>query len=184
MNDELTKLEWSILNSLANDGEAVTLMMGLIEFDFPGIMQKISQREIAEIVYTLYQRELLSEFYNKKVDYQTLINETSDYVDAAYWFGLTEAGYKCWEEYAPVYLGESIDWSDSWHADLNFEHQDGWIKGVSKEVCLENLEGIDKDNNWQIDRTTLVHSKIKGFQAKYYKYIQGGHQITFKLKKR
>jgi hypothetical protein len=57
----------------------------------------------------------------------------------------------------------------------------GWIEGIAEKVCLEGLERLAQNALWQIDKTTLKHSAVDGFQAKYYKYIQGGHRIDFKL---
>jgi hypothetical protein len=176
---QLTKLEWSILDSLSDDREAVALILCLINDDFP----LISQKEVAESVYKMYTQGLLFEFYNKSVDYEILLNESSDYADANYWFGLTAIGCKSWEENDPVYLGEPIDWSRAWTRYLDVVNKKGWIKGTSQEVCLTALKDLIKDEKWQVDTTTIVHSKIEGFQAKYYKYIEGGHKITFLLKK-
>ena len=44
--------------------------------------------------------------------------------------------------------------------------------------------GIEKRNKWEIDRNSLVDMPIDGFDAKYFKHIDGGYRIKFKIKKR
>jgi hypothetical protein len=176
----LTNFEWNILDSLTDDEETVALILGLIKNDFP----KTSQNEVAETVYKLYQRGLVLEDNNKVVDFHTLLNESADYLDNVYWFGLTEIGGTAWEENAKIYSGENIDWSRAWRGKLNFENQIGQVEGTSKEACLLGMEKIDINDTWQIDRATIVFSAVEGFQAKYFKYISGGQMMNFKLKKR
>jgi hypothetical protein len=177
---ELTNLEWNILESLSNDEETVALILSLIKKDFP----EITTREVAQNIYSLYERGLIYEDNGKEVYLRTLLDESEDYMENVYWFGLTEAGCKYWEDFALEYGGESIDWSNAWKGHISIKSREGYIDGTSLETCLQGLDKIDDDIEWQIDRSTLVHSDIKGFQAKYYKYLQGGHNISFKLKKR
>jgi hypothetical protein len=49
---------------------------------------------------------------------------------------------------------------------------------------MQGLKRTDTGNDLQIDWSTIAYSKIEGFMAKYYKYVQGGYRLTFKLKKR
>ncbi len=45
------------------------------------------------------------------------------------------------------------------------------------------LSKLFLDDKCSVDQATLRHSEIKGFQAKHYKYISGGHRIDFTIKK-
>ncbi len=176
----LAKLEWNILDSLSNDEETIGLILSVIKDDFPDI----SLREVARSVFALYQQGLIVEDNQKDVALKTLLGESPDYRNNVYWFGLTEIGYKYWEEYALTYSGEPIDWSKAWASHFDFKNQNGNIEGVSLEVCLQALDKIDTEKDWQVDRTTLVNLKIEGFKAKYYKQMKGGCRISFSLKKR
>ena len=102
--DELTKLEWNILDSLSDGKETVGLILSLIKDDFEGITTK----EVAENVYSLFRRRLILEDNHINVRLQTLLSESINYIDNVYWFGLTEAGCKYWEQYALTYSGKSI----------------------------------------------------------------------------
>jgi hypothetical protein len=46
------------------------------------------------------------------------------------------------------------------------------------------LKGLPVDKKWDKDANTISHLEIDGFNAKYYKYLPGGHRITFKLRKK
>jgi len=178
--NELTKLEWSILDSLSDDEETIGLILSIIQHDYP----YISSEEVAKCVYKLYQQGLLLEDKNKDIDLQTLLNESPDYRDNVYWFWLTEKGGEYLEQFAKSYSGEAIDWTKSWVSHINTKLNEGYVDGVSSDVCLRGLESIDIVKNWQIDRNTLACSQIDGFMAKYYKYVQGGYRVSFKLNKR
>ena len=105
---ELTELEWSILDSLSDDKETVALILSMIKDDFPDI----TTRKLSENVYRLYQRGLILEDNHKTVELQTLLDESDDYIDNVYRWGLTELGCEYWERYAPTYYGEPVDWSN------------------------------------------------------------------------
>jgi hypothetical protein len=168
---KINKLEWNILDSLSDDQECFATMY----------IPRISKTKIKEIVYGLYQEGFLYEDTNQTVDYSTLMSETENYADAHYWFGLTQLGAESWEKYAKTYSGNNIDWSHAWRGHVDYKEKNGYIDGVSKEVCFNALKMVLTEKNWQIDIETIQHSKIDGFQAKYYKYIPGGHRITFTI---
>ena len=176
----LTNFEWRILNSLTNEEESVALILGLVKNDFPNA----SQTEVVETIYELYQRGLILEDNNKDVDFHVLLKESTEYMDNVYWFGLTEIGATAWEENAQIYSGETIDWSKMWVGKLNYANQEGQIEGTSKEFCLIGMEKININETWQIDKATIIFSAIEGFQPKYFKHIQGGQRMNFKLKTR
>jgi hypothetical protein len=175
----LTKIEWNILDCLSDGVETVGLVFSMTKLDFPHITIK----EIAENIFRLYQRELVTEDKNKKVDLKILLKESDDYRENIYWFGLSHSGCKYWEDYAKEYKGESIDWSQAWHVEMDFKRLEGYIDGVSLEACLIGIEKINTEKDWQVDKNTLVNSRIEVFKAKYYKEIKGGYRTTFKIKK-
>ena len=177
---KLTKLEWIILDMLSEFPANVALTLSLIKDDFPDI----SQKEVAEVVFKLYKLGLVFEDKNLTVDLQALSDEPEDYIDNKHWFGLTEAGCKLWEKDIPTYSGEAIDWSKRTSGSYSFDKKEGFIEGVSKKSCLAALESwMQHEKDWELDRDTIVFTKINGFKAKYYKYIPGGYRLTFKLKK-
>jgi hypothetical protein len=176
---ELTKLEWTILSSISDDEESVALILEIIRNDF----RNISQKEVAETIYKLYQNGLVED-KKEAVDYETLINESEDYAGNYYWFSLTDVGFNYWEKFASIYSDGPNDWSKSWVAQPDYKMGEGFIDGASLEACLQGLDRIDDDKEWKIDRNSLIHSEIEGFQAKYYKHINGGHRITFKFVRR
>ena len=176
---ELSKSEWLVLNNFAEDRECVATILPDLIKEYPNI----SKHEVAEIVYTLWQRGLISADINV-VNKEIRLSETEEYANASYWFGLTEKGTSYWEEGAKVFDNGKIDWTDAWSGHFNFKKGEGFIDGTSIEVCREALQKIDTNKEWQIDMNSLVDSEISGFKAKYYKYIEGGHRITFKLKRR
>ena len=178
--NELTDFEWNILDYLSDGRENVALIKKYLKDDFPSTSQKV----VAETVFKLYQLGLLFEDKNKVVDFQSIMNESTDYIDNIYRFGLTDTGARLWQENALVYSGETINWSNAARGSFDFVNQEGYIEGVSKEACIALLEKTDQNETWQIDRNTLVYSQIEGFWAKYYKYMPGGYKINFKLKKR
>lgn len=191
--DKLTKFEWSILDSLSDGIENVALILPMMKDEFPDTTRK----DVAEVIYKLHKHGLVFEDKGKHVDYRTVTEEPSEYVRAVYWFGMTEAGASCWEQYAAEYSGEPVGWSRACEGHIDLEHEGGWVIGTSKGACLAWLEELEDPNKaWQwdkvwhsdeprqVDMSTLVHSEVEGFKPKYYKYLKGGHCIVFKLKKR
>lgn len=167
----LTKLEWHILDSLADDTECLSLILSMKKDE----LSDISQMEIAKSVHSLCQQGLIYEDNNKTVVLQSLINEPEDYKKNLYWFGLTDLGSKIWEEYAPIYSDVPIDWSKAYVGYLDYYKREGYIDGASEEICLEQLDKFDRENiKWQIDRNSLVRSQIDFFEAKYHKILPGG----------
>jgi predicted transcriptional regulator len=68
--NELTKLEWKILDSLADDEETVALIWEMIKEDFP----EVNQKEVADNIFRLYKRGLLKEDNGKNVDLGTIFS--------------------------------------------------------------------------------------------------------------
>ena len=75
--NELTDFEWNILDYLSDGRENVALIKKYLKDDFPSTSQKV----VAETVFKLYQLGLLFEDKNKVVDFQSIMNESTDYID-------------------------------------------------------------------------------------------------------
>jgi predicted transcriptional regulator len=81
MND-ITKLEWNVLDSLSDHEETIGVIMSSIKEDFPDI----STREVTKSVYRLWQQGLIFEDNHQNIDYQTPIDESADYLQNVYCF--------------------------------------------------------------------------------------------------
>jgi hypothetical protein len=182
--EQASKLELLILDCLSDDTECVASIWYHNEDE----LQNVSGEEFKNTIYELYKRGLINDpSMSEPISREDILDEetTNEYHIGNYYFGLTPAGVEFWEE-ACRESGEPIDWSKSWHASYDTKKQEGYINGTSKEVCLNELESWNKKpqgdlKDWQVDMNSLVHSEIEGFQAKYYKYISGGHRVSFKL---
>lgn len=145
-------------------------------------IQDFSLLEVRETAYKLYERGLIRAT-PEPIEIEKLMNESSNYINADYWFGLTSSGVEYREEGAKIFSDGPIDWPQAWSEYLSYKDKEKYIDETSKEVCMTALHEHIGDEDWEIDMKTLRHFKIEGFQAKYYKYIPSGHRITFKLKK-
>lgn len=185
--ERASKIELFILDCLSDNTECVAS----IWFHKEDELQNVSGHELKNTIYNLYKRGLISDrSVPEPLSCEDIMAEdpTNEYHTGNYYFGLTPAGVEFWEE-ARRESGEPVDWSRSWHASYDTKKQEGHIDGTSKEVCLKELESWNKKprdsfKDWQVDMNSLIHLEIEGFQVKYYKYISGGHRISFKLRKR
>ena len=185
--EHASKLELLILDSLSDDTECVAS----IWFHNEDELHDISGHKLKNTIYHLYERGLIYiEGETALLDREDILAEeaTNEYHTGNYYFGLTLAGVEFWEE-ARKECDEPVDWSKTWTAHRDYNEQKGYIDGTSREVCLNafiesNQETRGNFKDWQVDMSSLVDSEIEGFQAKYYKYIPGGHRISFKLKRR
>lgn len=168
----LSKNEWLILSSLSDDRECLS------SIDEP----ELSRTEMVELLEGLYKRGLICIESGTLFERKKLLEEPDKHWDTAYWFGLTEKGCKEWEAHSQQYSGQPVDWSSSWKGEFFDDKREGYIEGVSEKVCMQALENHLKDIPFTID--SIKHKEIDGFQAKYYKYIAGGHRIDFKLKRK
>lgn len=173
--ENVTALEWKILDSLS-DGLASTTVMQV---------QGLPLQELREKVYELYQRGILYAC-NGPVEYDKLMSEPPEQVDIdnEYSFGLTERGSECWEKGSKIYSDEPIDWTKAKISILDPKQGCGYIEGATKGICLAALEEIPSYSGWEADKSTIVHEEIEGFKPYYHRYLTGGHRIRFKLKKR
>ncbi|MFC1846670.1 hypothetical protein ACFLYS_01230 [Chloroflexota bacterium] len=153
-------------------------------------MPTISGRKLKEAIYGLYKSSLIYiKVETAQIDREDILaKETNNrYSIGNFYFGLTQEGVKFWENASEEY-GEPLDWSNNWAAHYSPFRQDGYIDGSSQETCLKELMDFNRGTDgtskeWKVDMNSLIHSDIEGFQASYYKYIPGGHRISFKLKR-
>ena len=177
----LTKLEWTILNNLANDWECPATICPEVESE----ITSTSRDEVLGTLYELFQRGLVALQDGGSLQLQTLLSEPQENFDTRLWFGLTQSGCVEWEKHAEQFCGDAIHWAQTWSGNISYLDAAGYVDGTTREVCVESLNTLLPENTeWEIDRSTLQYSAIAGFNAKYYKYIQGGHRISFKLRKK
>ncbi len=177
---DLTKLEWHILDGLAYDWECMS-SLPIEKSEFPDI----SKIEIIDCLQQLFGKGHIQLLHGMSFNREVMLAEPQEeYWDTKYWFGLTDAGCKTWEDYLDKYLGDPVDWSKVWSAQLSYEKEEGYVVGTTKEVCLKAFRKLKSGrNDFRIRRKLLKHSKIHGFDATYYKHIPGGHRIDFKLQR-
>jgi len=177
----LTKLEWTILNNLANDWECPATICPEVESE----ITSTSRDEVLGTLYELFERGLVALQDGGSLQLQTLLSEPEENFDTRLWFGLTQSGCVEWEKHAEQFCGDAIHWAQTWSGNISYLDAAGYVDGTTREVCVESLNTLLPENTeWEIDRSTLQYSAIAGFNAKYYKYIQGGHRISFKLRKK
>jgi hypothetical protein len=185
--EEISDLEWLILDNLSDDAECIATIWTNTSDTIPNI----TGYQLKVTIYQLYKNGLVYiENETESIALESILDEETEnrYASGNYYFGLTPKGVEVWESSSGKY-GEPIDWSNYWKVSYDIEKREGFIDGTTKEICLnvlndENQRGSSIFKEWQIDTDSLKHSDIDGFQAKYYKYISGGHRISFKLKRR
>jgi len=174
-----SKLEWHILDNLSNDWECLTTIYPEVEELVPGI----SRENVVDAIHNLIKEGCIQIQGGHIFDKKALLSEPEEYFDTKYWFGLTTLGCKAWEAHSVEYAGYPIDWTQAWSSYISYRNREGYIDGVSKEVCLAAIsKGLLREEGFEIDKKSMKYSKIDGFNAKYYKYISGGCRISFKLR--
>ncbi len=176
-----SKLEWAILDALADGYESVSGIWSYIR----ELMPELTSEDLKKHVYELYARGLiLVDGESKRVDKQDILAEDTEaeYLVGKFYFGMTTIGTKEWEEASAQY-DEAVDWSNAWVLHWDYKGQRGHIDGTSEQVCLKALAESRPDTDWIIDMNSLAHSEIGGFWPKYCKQISGGHRISFRLTK-
>ncbi|HBC87378.1 MAG TPA: hypothetical protein DCZ94_10520 [Lentisphaeria bacterium] len=174
----MDKIDWLILNELSDDFESMNQIYPLEK------AMQAKRRDIIDRIEILIQKGLIKLLNDVDFDKETLLAEPENYPGTEFWFGLTEKGAGAFEKHAKKFDGSEIDWSGSYCIHRDFSDQTGYVEGTSEKVCLSSLSSILDDDEWIIDMTSLKHSDIPGFQAKYYKYLSGGHRIDFRIKKK
>ena len=174
-----SKLELLILDAISDDTEFVAS----IWYHNKDELRNISGQELKNTIYELYKRGLIyDQSVTEPITREDILSQetTNQYLTGNYYFGLTPSGVDYWEKLSEQ-SGYPVDWSDSWTMTFDSERQEGHVDGTSRAVCLNALKKVD---NLELDMNTLLDSEINGFLAKYYKYVSGGHRITFRYRKR
>jgi hypothetical protein len=178
--NKLTLLEWKILNNLANDRECPATILPEVAEE----VGNVSREEIIDALLKLFDKGLIDLPDGNGVTKKELLAEPEDNFGTRLWFGLTRSGCSAWEAHAKEYYGEFIDWSSAWTGFISYLDKKGYVDGISFDVCKKALDKIlAHEKKWEIDRNSLEDMPIDGFYAKYFKHINGGHRIMFKIKK-
>jgi hypothetical protein len=171
--ENLSRNEWLVLSSLSDDWECLS------SIEKP----EVSRADMVELLEELYGKGLICVEKGLPFDRKILLEEPNEHWDTIYWFGLTENGCDAWEKYSQKYSEYPVDWSSSWKGSFWSDERGGYIEGVSEDVCKQALKSQLKNVPFTIDKNSIEHKNIEGFQAKYYKFIPSGHRIDFKLKR-
>jgi hypothetical protein len=178
MTFELSEFELDVLDCFWSDHECV----GTILMNLRSEHSDVTQLTIAKTVYKLWELEMLVADCSQPVDKDTLFSEPPEYEKATYWFRLTAKGAAIYEEGLKVLKNDTFDWNASYSGLYSYKNKQGYVDGTSKDVCLNEILEFNKtEKEWQVDMDSFVYSKIKGFRPHYWKYIEGGHRISFKL---
>jgi hypothetical protein len=175
---KLTKLEWEILNNLSDSWECPATICPEVASKVPNV----SRMDILKVLHSLFIDNLVFIEDIKKIDLGELLSEPEDNFATKFWFGLTARGCEAWENQSVEFSGEPTTWSAVWFVFDSRQEGVGYVEGVSREVCVEGLKRVHPDS-WE-DKITdkcIEEKPIAGFHAEYYKYIEGGYRIDYKL---
>ncbi len=157
MNSDIDKIGWAILDSLSDDYESFEMIAAAVRQIAPNADDNLIQQRIDELLISGLLRTM-AKFEN--------------------YYGMTTEGSAIWEEHTRMYSDEPIDWSKSWTLDVDHKTLKGHVCGTNRQVC-ESALAKHAGTDIVVDVSTLRHSSIDGFDAKYYKKIKGGHRIDF-----
>ena len=172
--NKLSELEWAILDNLSDDQECPATICPEVQQEVSGA----SRQDVLDTLCRLHQSGQIKLMDGQPLSRDSLMSEAEGNFDTPHWFGLTPTGCAAWESGAEP----PINWSDAWSAHLDYEGRRGYVEGTRRDVCLSALSRLSPDAKHKIDMTSLSHSDISGFRAKYYKHLPDGHRIDFKLK--
>jgi hypothetical protein len=173
MND-LSQLELAVLDNLSDDWECPATVCPEVQEEMPGA----SRQDVLNALCRLHQSGYIKQMNGGPLNREALLAEAEGNFDTSHWFGLTPTGCAAWESGAEP----PIDWSEAWVRHLDYENRTGHIEGTTRDVCLAALPRLSPEKELQVDMTSLSHSDISSFQAKYYKRLPNGHRIDFTLK--
>ncbi len=173
----MTKLEWLILSSTADDWESLKQMVPTVREDLPDV----NLNDIAVSILDLLRIGYLRQMESAEISLNDLLS-AEEYPEGQFWFGMTTAGAEEWERSATSFGFDPPDWTPAYACCFETAKQSGWCDGVSLEVCMAAIKNVPGDS--EVQEETIRIEQIESFAAKYYKRIQGGIRITFKLKKR
>ena len=171
----MNKTDWLILNTLSDDVESMTQLYPIKEGS------QVSRTGLIDRIEILIQEGLIKLDHDVAFDKEALLAEPEVYYDTEFWFGLTGKGAEAWEKNAQEFGGFEVDWSENWTANFDYEKQEGYIFGVSEEICMKRLKA---EREAVIDFSSLQVKPVSNYWAKYYKNLPGGVKIEFTLKKK
>ena len=158
------RIDWAILDAVSDDPESLD-----------SILRHLGNLEI------LVETDDVQSRLNQLVDSGCLAAEW----DQPVFYGLTTSGCELWERLDRTYSAdEPLDWSKSWVCRLDWTHGTGCVVGATRSACEAALAKESATGGWEVDTTSIVHRPVEGFQAKYYKWLSGGHEISFSIRSR
>lgn len=175
----LDKIDWTILNVLCFDYESIIQIYPLDEYP------EISRDEVIDRLYNLFKKGYVCLMNDKEFNIEQIKNEPDDCEYSEFWYGITETGSEFWEENAERYAGIKIDWSDIWSEIIIYTEERGIIHATSPDTCLNRLKKCQEENKNEIiiDFDSVRISKVKEFEARYYKIIKNGYRLEFRFMK-
>jgi hypothetical protein len=173
-------LEWTILDNLSDDWECPATICKEVADAVP----EATRQTVLRTLLSLHEQGLVRLQNGNRPDPQALLSEREEDFDTPHWFALTPEGCTRWERDSMTFSGSPISWSEAWSGHVDFASCKGHVDGTNEAVCLSALPRLLHDDKWTIDMTSLAHSEIPGFRAKYYKYLTGGHRIDFRIRKK
>ena len=158
MTERLDATDWAILDAVSDSPESpVDIVCYLQYLQVPHERADVEARLV------------------KLVSTGCLQTESADPVV----YGLTSAGSEAWEYLGPRYSDQRLDWSEAWVVHLDYERGIGRITGTTRAICESVLFGESTIDGLEIERDTLSHETVEGFWAKYHRWLNGGHQVSF-----
>jgi hypothetical protein len=160
MGDDDDRVYWAILDSLSDDFEAA-----------PDILDYLTRLGISLSRFEIEQRlqELITRGSIRHHEADSKV------------YGLTTVGAATWETLGQTFSDEPIDWSKAWTLDVDMQEGKGSVTGVSMRACEIGVSQITRLLGVSILEGTSRHEIVPGFWAKYYKWIDGGHRISFEI---
>lgn len=173
MDRNLSEFEWKTLDALSDDVESIwsmTLGDGLS-----------GSQDLAGCLISLLEAGLISRADSGTVSLteEELESDFDRRENARYWFVLTPDGCSEWERHSRKFRGEPVDWSTAWRAYIDATEV-GFVEGVSREICLEVLHSqLGDRGDWNLVR----EQELEQFSPKYYKTLERGYRIDFRVAK-
>ena len=97
-SDNIDRLDWEVLNALADDYESMEQIQHLI------MPAELSPDEIIDRLHKLHKNNYIYLTLNMQFDRNSLLKEIKETKQRKYWFGRTEKGYLAWQKHAPEYF--------------------------------------------------------------------------------
>ena len=170
MSIKIDRIDWAILNSLADSFQPLEQIVPSVKAIDPDACEELIKAKIEQFLEQgLICRE--SDVYFCK-DYEN-------------WFGMTATGCEVWETHCAIFSYDPPDWSQSYTLQTSYATGEGYVCGLSKEICESIIaREIGESADIVIDPQSFKHRSIEEFQAKYYKKFKGGYCIDFRFTKK